>query len=299
MREHGDTLAAELLELANRQHGILRRDDLLRMGLTRSGISRWVTACRLTRLHREVYALGHTALRPEARWLAAVWACGDGAVLSHLSAAAYHGLRDEGSDEPIHVSTTRSVKTRTGLVVHRVRSLPGVDVFRADPLRVTHAPRTVIDIADELEWPQFRAVVDCLPELHLARIRNAQQRAPGRQGAGLVARLIESADAHTKSEFERRYLRFAARVDLASPDRLNCKIAGQKADCVYDDARVVIELDGRAHHRRAGQMRKDRQRDRRYQAHGYVILRLVWDDLHPEEAQRTAAELRQMLGRVP
>lgn len=199
----------------------------------------------------------------------------------------------------MHVSTRSSIKSRDGLAVHRVRYLDRKDLFRPHPLQVTTVPRTVIDIADVLPWHDFRSAVDNLPRLRLDKIKEAQQRAPGRVGAGHVTRLIDANDAHTKSEFERRYLRFASRHSIPRPDDLNVRVAGHKADCVYFDARVVIELDGRAYHRRASQMRADRQRDRHYQVAGYAVMPLVWDDLHPDSSAATAAEIRQMLDRVP
>jgi very-short-patch-repair endonuclease len=111
----------------------------------------------------------------------------------------------------------------------------------------------------------------------------------------LVTRLIEADDAHTKSEFERRFLRFLKAQQLPPPDALNEDVAGHKADCVYRTRHLVVELDGRAYHRRRAQMRADRHRDVDYQLDGYLILRLVWDDLHDDEAAATARRVRRML----
>lgn len=284
-----------LLARANTQFGLLRYEHLIAAGLTPTAVARWLAAGQLTRLHHKVYALGHCVLRPEGRWLAATWACGNGAVLSHLSAAAFHGLRVEPPGEPVHVSTTGEAKSRPGIVVQRVRTLDRVDVFDACPLRVTHVPRTLIDLADELGWLDYRAAADKISQLRLDTVAAAQRRAPGRRGAGLVRRFLEADDAHTKSEFERRYTRFVARHSLPRPDGRNVRVAGYKADCVYFEARLVVELDGRAHHQRRDQMRADRKRDRRYQSAGFDVARLVWDDLHPAAAGETAGDLRRML----
>jgi very-short-patch-repair endonuclease len=73
------------------------------------------------------------------------------------------------------------------------------------------------------------------------------------------------------------------------------RVAGHLADCVHRSARLVVELDGRAFHERRAQMRADRHRDTDYQLDGHRILRLVWDDLHPDEATRTAGRVRRML----
>jgi hypothetical protein len=61
--------------------------QLLGAGLTPSMIKRRVQAGRLHRIHRGVYAVGNPNLTREGHWMAAVLACGEGAVLSHGSAA--------------------------------------------------------------------------------------------------------------------------------------------------------------------------------------------------------------------
>lgn len=288
-----------LLEQADQHFGVLRLAHFEAQGLDRRGVHRWVVAGRLTRLHRGVYAYGHSALTPEGRWLAATWAAGEAAVLSHLSAGAYHRMLDDDPQSDTDVSTTARADPRPGVAVHRVRHLDRVDVHRAYPIVVTTIPRTIVDLADVLDWTAFRAAVDNLPKLRLEKVREAQARSPNRTGAPLVKRLIEADDAHTKSEFERRYTSFTTRLSLPRPDHRNVRVAGHQADCVYDGARLVVELDGRAYHQRRGQMRRDRQRDFDYQMHGYRIIRLVWDDLHPREEAATARKIRAMLRTLP
>lgn len=285
-----------LFTLANTQHGLLRREQLIAAGLSQDAIDSRAERRRLARVHPGVYAFGHTALRDEGRWLAAQWSCDPGAVLSHLTAAAFHRMRlPDGLDDAIHLSTTLSRKRRGGVVVHRVRHLDRIDVHRVHDLRVTTIPRTLVDLADLLDWRAFRAVADAQHSLRVDKIREAQGRASKRVGRGRVTRLIEADDAHTRSEFERRFLRFVASRRLPRPDALNVRLAGHRADCVYLDRRLVVELDGRAFHRRRAQMRADRQRDTDYQLERYRIMRLVWDDVHPDEAARTADRLQQLL----
>jgi very-short-patch-repair endonuclease len=179
--------------------------------------------------------------------------------------------------------------------VHRVHALPPVDTFTAGPFRVTTIPRTFVDLADVMSWAEYRALADAQRHLHVDRIREAQARAGRRVGRGLVTRLVEADDAHTKSEFERRFLRFLAAQRIAAPSGLNVPVAGHKADCHYAVERLVVELDGRGFHARRAAMRADRHRDTDYQLAGHRILRLVWDDLHPDEGARTADRLRRML----
>lgn len=282
-------------EQANRQFGLLRYENLVAGGLTLSAIATRLADHRLTRVHSRVYALGHTVLRDEGRWLAALWACEPGAVLSHCSAAAFHGWLTADPADTVHVSTTARNHSRTGLIVHRVKRLAPVDVFRPALFAVTTIPRMFVDLADVLSWPEYRALADAQPRLRVDKIREAQRRSRNRRGAPLVTRLIEADDAHTKSELERRFLRFLTAHGRPRPSALNVRVAGHKADCHYPAERLVVELDGRAFHRRRAQMRADRLRDTDYQLAGQRILRLLWDDLHPGEARRTADRIRRML----
>src|SRR5262249_9661661 len=158
-------------------------------------------------------------------------------------------------------------------------------------MNITTIPRTVVDLAEVLSWTEFRNAADSLRHLEIESVRSALARVKGRHGAPLVRRLIEADEAHTKSEFERRFLRFATSSQISLPERTNKWVAGHLADCIYDSAWLVIELDGRAYHERRDQMRADRQRDSDYQLSGYRILRLVWDDLHPEAASKTTLKI--------
>jgi very-short-patch-repair endonuclease len=284
-----------LLALANRQHGLLRHDQLIAGGLTQDMIDNRLRSHRLTRVAACVYAFGHTALRDHGHWLAALWGCGPSTSLSHVSASDYFGWTAFTPGTPVHLSTVRSIKSRDAVTVHRVTVLDRVDRHDFHPFRVTTMPRTLVDLADVMDWPAYRALADRLPHLDVARIRAAQARAGRRAGRGRVTRLIEADDAHTKSEFERRFLRFLEAHRLPRPDDLNEPLAGHKADCVYRGAKLVVELDGRAYHRRRSRMRADRARDTDYQLVGFRIMRLVWDDLHPDSAAQTADRLGRLL----
>ena len=81
--------------LAGRQHGLVSHGHLVALDLSGSAIQKRVASGRLHRVHRGVYAVGHALLGPNGRLLAAVLACGPGALLSHRSAAALWGLLDD------------------------------------------------------------------------------------------------------------------------------------------------------------------------------------------------------------
>src|SRR5688572_6431224 len=90
-------LEQRVAALARRQHGVVTRAQLEELGVGRSAVTEWSARGRLHRVHRGVYAVGHLSLTRNGRFMAAVLACGEGAALSHLSAAVlWEILEDRG-----------------------------------------------------------------------------------------------------------------------------------------------------------------------------------------------------------
>lgn len=286
-----------LAELAGRQLGVVRRSDLVALGMTREQLRHRVASERLHVLQPGVYAVGHVAITRRAQFLAAVWWVGADAALSHESAAAFRGWIREDDEHPpaIHVSTTRNVRSRPGVVVHRTRHLDRRDVLRWGPLWVTDDARTLVDLADHLCYGELRRVADQLPSLPAQRLAATAARLPGRAGAGRTLRLIRSEDAHTRSAMERRFVRYCNAHGVPHPDGRNVRVHGIPVDCWYAGPRLVVELDSRAHHARRAEMEADRLRDRALKRHGVDTLRLVWHDLDAGDPL-AALDIRQRLG---
>src|SRR5918997_2481110 len=109
-----------LAELARRQWGVVTRAQLAAAGMSDKGVTEWVQSGRLRRLHRGIYAFGHDRLRLEGRWLAAVMACGPGAVLSHRDAAQLWELRPSNSGLiDVTVPSRNGRIRRRGIRIHR------------------------------------------------------------------------------------------------------------------------------------------------------------------------------------
>ncbi len=283
-----------LVYTAERQDGLVRHDQLLALGISEHAIAWRLRVGRLHRRHHLVYSVGHRLLPPRGEWIAACWAAGEGAALSHLSAAAFHGWLTSRVGMQ-HVTTTRKATSRPGLTVHRAVRLGERDVRHFPLLSVTRPARTVIDLAELLPWEELRAIADRIRDLDVGEVRAAQVRAPGKRGARNVRRLLGRLEAHTKSEFERRFLGFCRRHDVPLPSGVNERVAGFLVDCRYEAQRVVVELDSRAWHARRDQMATDRRRDRKLVRAGHVPVRLVWEDLDAEAARATAVDLVEIL----
>ena len=85
--QHQGGAADELIaRIASRSHGVVTRQNLLGRGITLPEIRTRLARGSLIVVHRGVYRVGHRAPSLEARYLAAVLACGDTAPLSRLPA---------------------------------------------------------------------------------------------------------------------------------------------------------------------------------------------------------------------
>jgi hypothetical protein len=127
--------ASGLAKLAAQQHGVVALYELEALGFTKWPVQRRVETALLHRLHRAVYAVGHTRLTTRGRWMAAVLACGPQAVLSHHAAVALWELRPNPAAA---IDVTVPVKRiHTGVRCHVVKALPAPDRTILDAIPVT------------------------------------------------------------------------------------------------------------------------------------------------------------------
>jgi predicted transcriptional regulator of viral defense system len=139
-------LAEGVAALALRQHGVVARRQLMCLGLGAGAIKHWLAAGRLHQLHRGLYAVGHAAVTPHGRLLAAVLACGDGALASHRS-AAWHWELLPAPGGPVEVTLAgTSRRGPRGIRLHRARHLAPEDRARKEGIPVTSVARTLLDI---------------------------------------------------------------------------------------------------------------------------------------------------------
>jgi hypothetical protein len=144
MRHRDDTRA--LAELATRQNGNVTHRQLVDAGLSRDQIKRRVEAGWLVPRHTGVFAVGYVSAARESAWHAGVLALGEGAVLSHFSAAALWGMVRETAITEVIVPTQAGHTRRDGIVVHRQR-LPETHVTTCREIPVTTPMRTLLDLA--------------------------------------------------------------------------------------------------------------------------------------------------------
>ena len=203
--------------------------------------------------------MGHAKETNESRWMGAVLACGEGAVLSHRPAAALWRLLPPPSG-PVDVTVARrgGRHQQRGIRLHRSTTLTQRQSTRRLNIPVTTPARTLTDLRS------------CVRKAELGRAR--------RQAEVLGYRLDDAADIEpdlTRSELERRFLRLCARAALPSPE-VNVRLGGHVVDFLWRDAGLIVETDGYRYHRGRASFEHDRTRDATLAAAGYEVLRFTW-----------------------
>jgi very-short-patch-repair endonuclease len=261
---------AQVAWIAARQHGVVSTAQLAAAGVDRWGVHRRVAAGWLHRWHRGVFAVGHTGLTRQGRWMAAVLAGGDGAVLSHRSAGALWGLC---RDAPRSEITVPGRKRKTA---HAGRIRPG-ETMTVDGIPVTKVARTLLDLAEVLSHDQLVQAIDNATNarlLHPSLMSSMMEGATGRRGLKPLRQALlvtRPQDVLTRSELERRALRLIRQARLRQPE-VNVRLHGRERDLLWRDARLVVELDGGEYHVRE----RDTRRDTELLARGYATIRFTW-----------------------
>jgi predicted transcriptional regulator of viral defense system len=276
----------KLQEVAGRQWGVVTRQQLAAIGLSSNGIAEWIRTRRVVRLHRGVYAYGHDRLRTEGYWLAAVLACGPGAVLSHRSAGALAEIRRCGSGLiDVTVPSRAGRVRRRGIRVHRSGRLRPEEVTEIHGIPVTTVPRTLLDLADVLDLQSLRRAVteaEYRNVFDLTALTAVVETNPGRRTKKLMTAATEGKLHRTRSPLEDRFLRFAERWGVEEPES-GVWIEGYEVDFLWRRVGLAVELDGLAEHGTREAVRRDRRRDRVLWRAGVRTMRLTGDALHAEE----------------
>jgi very-short-patch-repair endonuclease len=268
---------ARVAWVAARQHGVISLEQLARVGVTRFGVQRRVSAGWLHRRHRGVFAVGHPALTDRGRWAAAVLAGGAEAVLSHRSAGALWGLMAEVPMLDITVPG-RHRAAQPGVILHANRLDPQ-HVTRIDGLPTTSLPRTLLDLAEVLS---VDALVRCIDRTgnqlrpdHLSSMINEHHGRHGLRPLKEALLRTRPQDILTRSELERRALALIEDANLDHPE-VNVRLHGYEVDLLWRDHRLVVELDGRRWHDTPFSRDRDYRRDTNLLCRGYRVMRLTW-----------------------
>jgi very-short-patch-repair endonuclease len=292
-----------IVELMGRQHGVASLAQLAALGLAAGAVRYRVRVGRLYRIHRGVFALS-PQLSKRGRWMAAVLACGQGAVLSHRSAADLWGLR-ANSRAAIDVTVARQRgRRRRGIDVHRADTLVPADITVRDGIPCTTVARTLLDLAEVVNRRQLKAAcrqAEVLGLFDLRAIDELLERAHGRRGAKplrtVVAKLAPEP-AFTRSDLELRFLALCKRATLPRPQVnrwVELPDGGDEVDFTWPERKLAVETDGWETHRTRSAFEEDRRRDQRFALAGWRVIRFTWRQILDDPGE-VEAVLHRLLG---
>jgi predicted transcriptional regulator of viral defense system len=289
------------------REGIAKLTHLLDAGLSARSAQRLAASGRLHRVSSGVYsAVPPKLLTRNARYHAAVLAAGDGAVLSHYSAAALLGIRPSGRTKIDVTVPGRSRRTIRGVVVHRSNTLTKADQTIVEGVPTTSAARTLLDLAARLDRRGLEKALDqseILELFDLTALTDVIARNPTAPGAGTLRSTLAEhypGSTPTRSELEERFLPIVRGAGLPLPE-LNVDVVlpdggpAIKADALWRAQRLIVELDGRGTHGTRQAFERDRYRDQRAVVGGWRVIRFTWRQL-TREAERIAVLLASLLG---
>ncbi|MBX6376642.1 MAG: DUF559 domain-containing protein [Acetobacteraceae bacterium] len=277
-----------ILGLAATQHGVVTRAQLLAAGVPPDTVSHRIACKLLVPLHRGVYAVG-LPVSAQGRALAALFACGVEAAVSHQTAA---GLRNfapaECTDSPVHVILSRGDRRRPGIRIHWIRDIRPDEITTVDGIRQTTPARTLLDLAGTVSARDLeKATVEALG-MRLttpAELGEMVKRYPAHRGTARLRALLGSADSTvTRSRAERTFLALIRKASIHPPET-NAAVAGYEVDAVWRREKLIVEIDGKSFHSTSGRVAADRRRDFALAAAGYRVIRVTWHQLiHTPEA---------------
>lgn len=279
--------------LATRQHGVVSRNQLRALGLSDDEITDRASSGFLQPLFRGTFAVGHRAIIRQGRLLAAVFACGEGTVLSHRSAAELLGLWDKQPPVVDVIPPSWSGRKIQGIRWHRVRLPQADEIEIRDRIPCTTASRTLVDMAGTTGWSSMRRLVEQAAILRVLDIDEIDRiLALGRRRGAPRLRTILAPWRNTteprpvvRSRLEARLLPLLIEEGLPVPRsnvKLNIDGYRVEVDLLWEKQRLAIETDGEETHGTPMAFQRDRKRDQVLVAAGYRTARVTWDQARDE-----------------
>lgn len=289
-----------IARLANRQHGVVHRRQLLRFGIGRRAIDHRRARGRLRNVYPGVYAVGHDPLTFRARLSAALLSLGPDSVAGELSATALRGITTVPSGAVCAI-VPKPRRRRPGVIIRRAL-VTRDEIEIVDGIPATTVARTLLDLV--------AAGIDGLPRIlreaefnglvtddDLRQVLARHPFAAGRPGFARLIGLGDSRAPRTRSSNEDRFLRFCAQHGIPMPEVNTTLLIGghsYEVDFFWREAGVVVELDDRASHGGTVAFEGDRTRDRALTAAGLTPMRLTTGQL-AAAADGLAREIRAAL----
>lgn len=263
-----------------------------------------IAAGRLHPLLRGVFAVGHRVIGRQGEMHAALLACGDGAVVSHGSAAELLGLWRKQA-VLIDVTSSRQAGREIDGVRWHCSAVAEDEVDGRDGIACTSVARTLADLAGRVGDRSLRGLVEQAAVLRLLDVGDVDrvQDRCRRRGAPRLRTILQpwrrlgENRPRLRSVLEAKLLAAIIDAGLPTPEcNVTLRLEGHRieVDFLWAEQRVIVETDGAETHGTSVAFRRDRWRDQVLTAAGYRAIRVTWDQLEDEEVA-TLHRIERML----
>jgi len=282
-----------MAEIAGRAFGVVTRTELLEAGLTPEEIRHRLRIGALIRVHRGVYRVGHVAPSTDASYLAAVYACGAGAVLGGTAAAwRYDTLKGPPPRPEVIAPSERRVD---GVVTRRGRLRPS-DRATFRGIATLTVPATLVDLAGRLAIDELARACHEAGVRYRTTPRHVEAvlaRRPNAAGAANLRAVMSGEARVSLSRLESRFLELLREHGLPLP-QTNRPAGGRRVDGRWPEQELTVELDSYGFHNSRYSWEQDHRREREAYARGDQFRRYTWGDVF-EQPGAMIAELLELL----
>jgi putative AbiEi antitoxin of type IV toxin-antitoxin system len=262
--------------LATSAKGIVTRDELLGVDVSLAQIRHRREIGALIPVYRGVYRVGHRAPNFETSYMAAVKACGKGALISGMSAAYLFGLIKGKAPGPEVTAPTER---------RRARYSPAIcanDATKWRGIPVTTVPRTLIDLAPRLTEADLARVCHEAGVLHKTTPAAVERLLlPNTSGAGRLRAVLRGDAKVLLSKLEEKFVERLDEYGLPLPET-NKPAGGRRVDCRWPDHNLTVELLSYTFHNSRHSWEQDQRRQREAYARGDEFRTYTWDDVFVE-----------------
>jgi len=230
--------------------------------------------------------------------MAALLACGDGAVLSHRSAAAIWDLLTYPAAAPAWVTVLPARgAARPGIQIHRAY-VRRADRRSRERMPLTSPPRTILDLATSLGSEDLERLI---AEAHYRRLASEQElqdqleRNPGKRGNAALRAVLDlpGGPRRTRSPAEREMLRLLRRGRFRGYE-LNGRIHRFEVDVLWRELNFAVEIDGYEAHSGRLAFERDRLKVATLKARGLDVMPVTARQLRKDPGGVLARLLRAL-----
>ncbi|MFL5826421.1 MAG: type IV toxin-antitoxin system AbiEi family antitoxin domain-containing protein [Thermoleophilaceae bacterium] len=297
MDPKSSTVELKIARLGKQAHGVVTREELLAAGVSSDEIRGRLKKGALIRQCPGVYRVGHCAPSLEAHYMAAVKACGKGAVLSGRAAAYLFGFIKGRPPAP---EVTAPTMKRVKGVTTRRRRADARDAMTYRRIPITTVACTLVDLT------AFLTIEDVARACHEAGVRyrttpaqveKVLARRPRTKGAGNLRKVLRGEERVTLSKLERGFIK--ALVEERLPLPITNRVVGEhRVDCYWPEHHLIVELDGYRYHHSRHAWEEDRRRERDARSNRNEYRRFSYGDVF-EDRSYMLAEIRALTASSP